>query len=141
MNKIQLETIDVACAIIIHNGKVLLAQRSEKMKLPLKWEFPGGKIEPGESAEDCIIREIREELDIEISVTDKLSGVLHNYQYADIILHPLICKYEKGSIILHEHRAANWVLPEDILTYDLAGPDIPAAREFLNVFDSVNRAP
>lgn len=61
--------IDVACAIIIDDeGKVLAAQRSESMSLPLKWEFPGGKLSKNETAEDCIVREIQEELNISVTI-------------------------------------------------------------------------
>ena len=60
--------INVTCAIIYFNDKILVTQRSEKMKFPLKWEFPGGKLEEGESEIDCIKREIREEINIEIEI-------------------------------------------------------------------------
>ncbi|WP_251795780.1 MULTISPECIES: NUDIX domain-containing protein [unclassified Arenibacter] len=68
MNKII-----VTCAIIESENQVLVVQRSENMKLPLKWEFPGGKIEKGESEQDCLIREIREELNIEIELMKRLT--------------------------------------------------------------------
>ncbi len=58
--------LNVTCAIILFQNKILVTQRSESMKLPLKWEFPGGKLEPGESEEACIIREIKEELNLNI---------------------------------------------------------------------------
>ena len=61
-----MKTIDVTCAIISFNNKILVVQRSENMKLPLKWEFPGGKIENGESEKECIKREIKEKLNIKI---------------------------------------------------------------------------
>ncbi|MGY0040798.1 NUDIX domain-containing protein [Pedobacter sp. NJ-S-72] len=71
--------IDVSCALIIsHEGQILVAQRSLNMHLPLKWEFPGGKVEPGESAEDCLIREIREELAVEIKIVKKMTPSIHD---------------------------------------------------------------
>ena len=71
--------INVTCAIIIIDNKILVTQRSEKMKLPLKWEFPGGKLEKDEGETDCIIREIREEINIEIEVLKKLSNSIFDY--------------------------------------------------------------
>ncbi len=64
--------IDVTCAIILRDGKILATQRSEKMNLPLKWEFPGGKIEQNETPGNCLQREIREELNLEIELLKKL---------------------------------------------------------------------
>ena len=83
--------IDVACAIIEKDGRVLAAQRSETMSLPLKWEFPGGKIEPGESAAACLVREIAEELAVGIVIGAALPP--SNWRYPDfaITLHPFVC--------------------------------------------------
>ncbi|WP_341832439.1 NUDIX domain-containing protein [Sphingobacterium thalpophilum] len=67
--------LQVTCAIIEHANKILICQRSASMKLPLKWEFPGGKIETGESKEECLRREIKEELQIDISIHSALTMV------------------------------------------------------------------
>jgi 8-oxo-dGTP diphosphatase len=83
-----LKIIPVTCAIIQFGDKVLAVQRSEKMKLPLKWEFAGGKIESGESEIDCIKREIFEELNITIQVKDKLTPIIHQYSDFKIQLIP-----------------------------------------------------
>ena len=77
--------IEVTCAIIEHNNKVLITQRSAKMALPLKWEFPGGKIEKNETAEACLIREILEELDVNIKITKQLKSNTHEYSETKII--------------------------------------------------------
>lgn len=69
--------LNVTCAIIEHNNKILICQRSERMKLPLKWEFPGGKVETGEGKEACLKREIREELGLDIKVGTALAVVEH----------------------------------------------------------------
>jgi 8-oxo-dGTP diphosphatase len=71
--------INVTCAIILVDSKILVTQRSEKMKLPLKWEFPGGKLELDEKEDDCVMREIKEELNIEIKVLNKLSNSIFDY--------------------------------------------------------------
>ena len=75
-----IKIIPVTCILLFHKGKVLAAQRSAEMDLPLVWEFPGGKVENGETEEDCIIREIREELGIEIDVIGRLPALDHNYE-------------------------------------------------------------
>ncbi|MGV8815207.1 MAG: NUDIX domain-containing protein [Gelidibacter sp.] len=80
-----MKTIPVTCAIIHFGNKVLAVQRSETMSLPLKWEFAGGKIEPGESEEECIKREIFEELNIHINLKRKLTAVIHQYPNLKLI--------------------------------------------------------
>ena len=96
--------INVTCAIIIIDNKILVTQRSEKMKLPLKWEFPGGKLEEGENEVECIKREIKEEINIEIDVLKKLSNVVHDYGAFEINLIPFVANYIKGCIELSEHK-------------------------------------
>ena len=71
----------MTCAVIEHNGLVLAAQRSATMSLPLKWEFPGGKIEPGETAEGCLKRELAEEFDAEVNIRSNLPQSTHAYPY------------------------------------------------------------
>src|SRR5512138_2391378 len=99
----NLRHIHVACAIIEKNGLVLAAQRSEVMSLPLKWEFPGGKIERGESAQECLHRELLEELSITVHIDRQLPENRHHYSEFAITLYPFICKLENGEITLHEH--------------------------------------
>jgi len=72
------QQIDVCCALIIKDDRILITQRSEKMKLPLKWEFPGGKLENNEKAETAIIREIKEELLMNIEVLKPLKPIEHD---------------------------------------------------------------
>lgn len=124
--------IKVTCAVIIQNGKVLICQRSETMRLPLKWEFPGGKVELGESEEETIIREIKEELGLLIKVTDKLTPV--HYQYPNsspIELIPFLAEIVSGTIQLAEHRAAKWVQVDALRKYDMAPVDIPVANQLI----------
>lgn len=93
--------LQVTCAIIEHNNKVLICQRSATMKLPMKWEFPGGKIE---SKEDCLQREIKEELSMIITIDRALMPVEHQYPDFCICLYPFICKWESGKVLPTEHR-------------------------------------
>ena len=80
--------LQVTCAIIRHENKILICQRSAAMKLPLKWEFPGGKIEAGESREACFQREIHEELGIDVLITREVSIVEYDYSDFSISLYP-----------------------------------------------------
>jgi 8-oxo-dGTP diphosphatase len=109
------KVVNVACAIILHEGKILVAQRGEQMSLPLKWEFPGGKMKDGESAESCIVREILEELEIDIEVIVRLNDSMFNYETISVNLIPFICNYRAGEIRLIEHKEVKWLLSSDML--------------------------
>ena len=127
----SMKNIQVACAIIEHNGRVLAAQRSEFMSLPLKWEFPGGKIDDGENPEECLIRELTEELNINVAVEFLLPPVNHDYTNFSVMLHPFICIIVSGKIILHEHKAIVWLSPQELTSLDWAAADIPVVFAYL----------
>ncbi len=95
--------IRVSCAIIEVENRVLVVQRSKEMSMPLKWEFPGGKIESGECEEECIVREIKEELNLEISDLIKLCSSIFDYPSISIELIPFVVKQVRGQIKLNEH--------------------------------------
>jgi len=126
-----LKTIPVTCAIILFEDKILAVQRSETMKLPLKWEFAGGKIESGESEIDCIKREVFEELNIHIDVKNKLTPVTHQYPNFKIELIPFTAEYLSGELKLKEH--CNFILAnnEELTKLDWAEADLPILKEFL----------
>lgn len=124
--------IDVTCAIIIdENGLVLATQRSAQMKMPLKWEFPGGKVETGESLEECLKREIQEELGILLQLGLQLPEHVHHYPDISIRLIPFICKIEAGSIDLKEHLKYSWLSAEDLPGLDWAEADVPVLNHYL----------
>lgn len=125
--------IDVTCAIIVEGNKVLVTQRSEKMSLPLKWEFPGGKIEENETAESCVLREIKEELNLEIEIITRLESKKFDYPAFSINLIPFISKYLSGIINLNEHKDYKWVTKEEMKLLDWAPADIQILQEFLNI--------
>ncbi|MDT0678005.1 (deoxy)nucleoside triphosphate pyrophosphohydrolase [Autumnicola musiva] len=105
----------VTCAIIEQDEKILCAQRSEKMKHPLKWEFPGGKIEKTESPGSCLQREIKEELGVEIEILEQLPTSKHTYPGNIIIsLLPFRCKITSGKITLAEHKQIKWLSLEEL---------------------------
>ena len=127
--------IDVSCAIILHqSGKILVTQRSASMPLPLKWEFPGGKVEQGETPEASLIREIKEELDLTIEITGSLTPNTHSYGQKTIRLIPFICTITGGAISLKEHVAYFWLNKNELLGLDWAEADVPVVREFLKRF-------
>src|SRR5438067_2370928 len=126
--------LQVTCALITNNqAQVLAAQRSETMGLPLKWEFPGGKIEPEETAEDCLVREIKEELNIEISIIEALPSNTHTYPKITIELIPFICEHISGKIILKEHAQYRWLHKNELLALDWADADVPIVKHYLNL--------
>ena len=125
--------IDVTCAIIVNaEGLVLAARRGETMDLAGKWEFPGGKTEAGETEEQCLIREIKEELDLDISIIRQLPSCIHHYPAKSIRLMPFVCGYEGGSIQLKEHAETRWVRAVELLQLDWAEADIPVVKDYLN---------
>ncbi|WP_218843355.1 (deoxy)nucleoside triphosphate pyrophosphohydrolase [Winogradskyella wichelsiae] len=128
-----MKIIPVTCAIILFDKKVLAVQRSEAMKLPLKWEFAGGKIESGESEIDCIKREIFEELNIQIEVKERLTPVIHQYPDFKIKLIPFTAEYVSGDLKLKEH--SNFVLAnkQELFNLDWAEADLPILKEFIKL--------
>jgi 8-oxo-dGTP diphosphatase len=125
--------INVICAIILKEEKILVTQRSEKMKLPLKWEFPGGKLESGESEEECILREIKEELNINIEIIGKLSCSVFDYGSFNVNLIPFISNYISGEIALSEHKDFKWMKKSELSSLDWAEADLPILKEFLSL--------
>lgn len=122
----------MCCAIIKNdNGEILITQRSESMSMPLKWEFPGGKIEKNETAQECIIREVKEELSIEIKILSILDSVRYEYPEFTIKLIPFTCKIRFGEIKLTQHSNYLWLAPKELLDLDLAEADLPILNNFL----------
>ena len=119
----------VTCAIIIRESKILICQRSSTMNLPLKWEFPGGKVEPGEDEKATIVREIKEELHVDIKVAKRLEPVEHGYPTFRIRLVPFIANVVGGELLLEEHADAKWVTVDDLDQYDWAPADVPIVEQ------------
>jgi 8-oxo-dGTP diphosphatase len=122
----------VVCAVIVRDGRVLIAQRPPTKLMPLKWEFPGGKVEPGEAADVAIVREIREELGCIVTPTRALPPFDHDYRTVVITMIPFVCELAPGSPEPHphEHVALAWVTPAELAGYDLAAADWPVIEHF-----------
>jgi 8-oxo-dGTP diphosphatase len=131
MNKPKL--IKVVCALIEYPQGVLVVQRSETMKLPLKWEFPGGKLEPGEDEVSCIKREIHEELGLEIEVGQRLTPNIHNYPSFSIKLIPYLAVPIGGELVLTEHCDFLISGKDHLNEFDWAEADIPIANEYIKL--------
>ena len=123
--------LKVTCALIEYKGKILCTQRSASMKLPLKWEFPGGKIEANETPEQCLVREIKEELGVEITVLESLPSNIHNYGSRTIELLPFRCRIIRGEIQLKEHQGFRWLPPHQLMDLDWAAADIPIVERYM----------
>lgn len=118
------QTLQVTCAIICRDARVLAVQRAaDNPHRPLRWEFPGGKIEEGESADACIIREIFEELQVEIQILKALPSVTYGYPELSIQLIPFLTCILTGEPILVEHSAVRWLPPARLLELDWSEAD------------------
>jgi 8-oxo-dGTP diphosphatase len=125
--------LDVTCAVIIRNGRILITRRGPGTARAGKWEFPGGKMIEGESREECIVREIKEELSIDISVTEWLKPVEHSYPDIHIRLIPCMAEITDGSIQLTEHSKYEWVKIKNLLSYDWSPADIAVVDQLLQL--------
>ena len=114
---------NVVAAVIRKNNKYLIVQRNRKKYLGLKWEFPGGKVEENETFEEALLREIKEELNIKISLQDKIAEEKYKDEKIDIVLHYFLCTQESGTIELNEHEDLAWVEKKDFDKYDFAEGD------------------
>ncbi|MDX9840830.1 MAG: (deoxy)nucleoside triphosphate pyrophosphohydrolase [Desulfobulbus sp.] len=123
--------LQVSCAIIERDGLVLAARRSATMSLPLKWEFPGGKIDPGESPEACLVRELHEELRVRVQVKRQLPASTHHYHSVTVTLHPFVCTMPAGHADPQEHDTLAWCTPETLRTLDWAAADVPVLTAYL----------
>jgi len=125
--------IPVVCAVIARDGRLLLAQRPAHKHLPLKWEFPGGKVEPGEQPEAALVREILEELGCALEIDRALLRFVHHYGPVAIEMRPFVGRLAAGSPEPqpHEHVAVAWARPDELHEYDLAAADLPVVCQIL----------
>jgi 8-oxo-dGTP diphosphatase len=129
----EIKIIPVVCAIIEQDDLVLCALRSEQMSLPGKWEFPGGKLELNELPEDALIREIKEELNVSIEITESLPISDYSYVPEKVIrLIPFRCSILNNEIpVATEHAELRWVKKEDLQNLNWAEADVPIVLNYI----------
>lgn len=121
----------VTAAAIVRDGKVLIAQREAGSHMEFRWEFPGGKLESDETPEECIIREIKEELDIDIEVLDIYKVVKFKYDEKDVLLLCYLCRILKGEGRTLECNDFRWVSREELPSYDFVPADKPIVEKLM----------
>lgn len=117
------KTVEVVAAIIRKDGKFFATQRGYG-EFKDGWEFPGGKIEPGESFEDALIREIKEELDTDIEAEKFLDTIEYDYPTFHLTMYCFLCRVVSGDLALKEHEAARWLSKEQLHTVDWLPADL-----------------
>ncbi len=117
----------VAVALIDPDGRVLLTQRREGKQLAGLWEFPGGKVDAGEKPETALIRELKEELGIDVteSCLAPLTFASHTYEKFHLLMPLYACRRWKGAVAAHEGQAMKWVRPKDMKQYPMPPADLP----------------
>jgi mutator mutT protein len=118
----------VTAAVIEKDGKILIAQRRKGSTLGGRWEFPGGKIEPGETAEACLKRELKEEFDIESEIGKFITASRFRYCMVPIELLAYRVKHLSGEFKVTEHEEIRWVSPSELSSYDFMPADIPIVK-------------
>ncbi len=124
-----MKNIEVVAAVFIKDGKVFCAQRANKGLLPLKWEFPGGKIEENETKEEALIREIKEELHTDIKIERYLMTVKHQYETFFLTMHVYICSIINDKLVLTEHVDSKWLPKSELNSLDWAEADKPVVKK------------
>jgi len=122
----------VTAAIVIENNRVLIAKRKQGDTLAHKWEFPGGSVEEGETPEQCLIREMKEEFEIDVTVGDLLGDVFYHYEHGSINLLAYRAYWKGGDIRSKAHDDYKWAELETLRQFDFAPADIPFVEKLSN---------
>ena len=126
--------LKVTAALLMKQGKVFIAKKSPLDKRANQWEFPGGKIDPGETPEDCLVRELREEFQIEIKIDSFFAENLYTHSNGRILVMAYLCSWISGKINPTEHVEYQWVFPAELDKYDFVTSDLPIADKLRSVF-------
>ena len=123
-----MKTIEVVAAIITHNDQIFATQRWYG-EFKDGWEFPGGKMEPGETTQQALVREIREELDTEIEVGSLVETVEYDYPNFHLTMHCFLCTIRSGELVLKEHEAAKWLTRAELDSVDWLPADVKVVEK------------
>ena len=115
----------VTAAILVHEGKILIARRREQDRQAGKWEFPGGTVEAGETPECCLKRELKEEFDIDIEVGLLVGESIYHYDYGSICLLAYRSKWQGGMLSCRDHDEFAWVSIPELRYFDFSPADLP----------------
>ena len=126
-----MKTVRVVAAIIINDGKVFATQRGYG-EFKDGWEFPGGKIDAGETPEEALVREIKEELDTEVEVKELLETVKYDYPKFHLSMDCFICKIKAGELVLKEHEASQWLTKETLDSVEWLPADLGLIEKIEN---------
>jgi mutator protein MutT len=117
----QVKVVEVGLGIVVRAGQILICRRRSNGSFGGYWEFPGGKIEPGETAAECVRRELREELDITVTPVRGLDVIEHEYPKARVRLHPFLCRHDAGEPTAVSAAEFVWVIPPALRDYRFPG--------------------
>lgn len=133
MTETTVKEITVVAAIIENDNQILCVQRGENRYdyISGKYEFPGGKLEIGETEEEALKREILEELELDIQIKEKYLIVNHVYPHFKIIMHSFLCSCTSRRVVLHEHQNLQWLKKKDLKVLDWAAADIPIVNKLM----------
>ena len=124
--------IDVTAAILVKDGKILIAKRKPGGKLPDKWEFPGGKVEAGETPPECLKREIQEEFGIDVFVGKFLGESVYHYHHGSIRLLAYLVRWQAGNLSLKDHADYAWVTYDRLEEFDFSPADLPFVERLIS---------
>jgi len=124
----------VLCGLIIKDQQILICRRKPEKSLGGYWEFPGGKLEEGETYEECLARELQEELDLRVTVKNHFKTVIHQYDLKTIELISYRCETEDAAIKLVDHDQIEWIEVPDLLKWNLAPADVPIAEALIEAY-------
>ena len=137
-----MDTVEVAIGILLdQRGRVLICQRPDHVSLPGLWEFPGGKRHSGETLEQCVVRELREELEIEVRPVEALSPIQHDYPFARVHLHPFLCTHAGGEPRALACQRFEWIDPRRLPEFQFPPANGPLLRELLQKFAGAGTLP
>lgn len=132
-----MDTVRVVCGIIFKEDEILLCRRKPEKSLGGYWEFPGGKVEFGESESEALIRELREELAMQVEIGKHFKTIIHQYEDVKVELIAYYCRFIQADFILTDHDEIKWVEKRELLSFNLAPADVPIAEAIASMITPV----